>query len=266
MARALARAAGGAIARCDTPQRRQVARHLARALGAPASLRLVRRTYASYAEYWMEALRLPGLTQAQIEAGFQVEGFEHLEAGLAAGHGAVLALPHLGGWEFAGAWFTSQGRGLTVVVEAIEPPEVFAWFRSFRETLGMTVVPLGPGAGSAVMRALRANHVVCLLSDRDLAGDGVPVTFFGEATTLPAGPVTVCLRTGTPLLPAAVYFTPEGGHRCVIRPPLALDRRGSLRDDVARHTQTLALELEVLIRTAPDQWHLMQPNWPSDRV
>ena len=52
----------------------------------------------------------------------------------------------------------------------------------------------------------------------------------------------------------------------MIRPPVPTDRQGTLREDVARITQALAAELEVLIRRAPEQWHLMQPNWPSDRV
>jgi phosphatidylinositol dimannoside acyltransferase len=43
-----------------------------------------------------------------------------------------------------------------------------------------------------------------------------------------------------------------------------MERTGRLRDDVARATQLLAYELEALIRHAPEQWHLMQPNWPSD--
>jgi KDO2-lipid IV(A) lauroyltransferase len=29
-------------------------------------------------------------------------------------------------------------------------------------------------------------------------------------------------------------------------------------------TQMLAYELEELVRQAPEQWHLFQPNWPSD--
>jgi len=33
---------------------------------------------------------------------------------------------------------------------------------------------------------------------------------------------------------------------------------------VARITQLMADELEGLIRRAPEQWHLLQPNWPSD--
>ena len=52
----------------------------------------------------------------------------------------------------------------------------------------------------------------------------------------------------------------------MIRPPVPTDRQGTFREDVARITQALAAELEVLIRRAPEQWHLMQPNWPSDRA
>jgi KDO2-lipid IV(A) lauroyltransferase len=41
-------------------------------------------------------------------------------------------------------------------------------------------------------------------------------------------------------------------------------RHGRFREDVARLTQDMAGELEGLIRRAPEQWHLQQPNWPSD--
>ncbi len=43
-----------------------------------------------------------------------------------------------------------------------------------------------------------------------------------------------------------------------------MEREGRLRDDVGRITQELARRFEELIRMAPEQWHLMQPNWPSD--
>jgi KDO2-lipid IV(A) lauroyltransferase len=51
-----------------------------------------------------------------------------------------------------------------------------------------------------------------------------------------------------------------------VLPPLDTSRHGKLREDVQRVTQDLAGALEVLIRRAPEQWHLLQPNWPSDRA
>ena len=47
------------------------------------------------------------------------------------------------------------------------------------------------------------------------------VEFFGERTTLPAGAVTLGLRTGAPVLPTAVYYEQERrGLSGIVRPPL----------------------------------------------
>jgi lauroyl/myristoyl acyltransferase len=263
----LSRAAAPLLAAGLGSRRRMVTRHLQRVhgqVGERALRREVRRAFASYARYWLESFRGPDRTPEELVAGMSCDGFEHVEAARAAGKGVILALPHLGGWEYGGAWLGARGHPVSVVVEPLEPPELFRWFADFRSRLGMEVLPLGPGVSGAVLRALRDNRIVCLLCDRDLVGDGPEVTFFGERTTLPAGPVTLGFRSGAPVLPTAVYF--EGPrHRGQIEPALDLTRRGRLRDDVAAGTQALATALEGLIAAAPDQWHLMQPNWPSDR-
>lgn len=262
------RAAGAVAARAMDGRRDMAAAHQQRVvpgLEGPALERAVRHVFDSYARYWAESFRLPGTGCDELEAGLRTEGYDRVVAALDGGNGCILAMPHLGGWEWAAFWLTRcKGMPVTAVVEPVEPPELARWFVGLREKLGMEVVPLGPEAGPIVARALKRNRVLALLCDRDVAGGGVEVEFFGERTTLPAGPATLALRTGAPLLPAAVYF--EGDHHFgLARPPLDTTRRGKLRDDVARVTQDLAHELEALIRRAPEQWHLLQPNWPRDR-
>jgi len=259
----------GFTASFASPARRSmIERHLRRVDPTlrGASLQVAaQQAFDSYARYYMESFRLPSLSKRVVARSFSVDGFDHIPAALEQGNGCIFALPHLGGWEWAGRWMTDKGYKLTVVVEALEPPELFEWFADLRKDLGMTVIPTGPNAGAAVMKALRANEIVCLLCDRDIDRNGVDVEFFGERTTLPAGPAMLGLRVGAPVLPVGVYFTPAyNGHHAVVRPPLSMEREGGLRDDVARITQSLAHELEFLIRRAPEQWHLFQPNWPSD--
>jgi KDO2-lipid IV(A) lauroyltransferase len=252
----------------DTERRALVARNLRRADPTlrGTSLRLaVQQAFDSYARYWAESFRLPHLSAAQVAKGWRERGYHHVVEALEHGNGVILAMPHLGGWEWAGRWIHDQGHPVTAVVEAIEPPELFEWFRDLRSSLGMNVVPLGPEAGAAVAAALKQNHVVCLVSDRDIERNGVEVEFFGERTTLPAGAAALSLRTGAPLLPTAVYFTERpNGHLGVAGAPMDVARRDGFRADVQRITQDLAHEMERLIRYAPTQWHLMQPNWPSD--
>jgi phosphatidylinositol dimannoside acyltransferase len=265
---ALARVAGRVAPHTMRGRNAMAIRHQHRVAGDTADVdTAVRAAWESYARYWYELFRLPAeVRQQTISDHFTIDGWEIIEEGLARGKGVVFALPHLGGWEWGAAWMAMPPRNqhMLAVVEALDPPELFEWFARQREAMGLEVAALGPGVSTRVIKALRDNRIVCLVSDRDLTGDGVEVEFFGERTTLPAGPATLCLRTGATLLPLAVYFRPDGGHHAVIRPPVAAERTGRLRDDVERITQTLAQEFEVLISDAPEQWHLLQPNWPSD--
>ncbi|MDY7103819.1 MAG: phosphatidylinositol mannoside acyltransferase [Actinomycetota bacterium] len=269
LARLGATAAGAIAASLSADRRRVVERNLARIdpRAEPAGRRReVIETFASYGRYWAESFRLPAVPLDVLDDGLDYEGYEHICRAREQGNGVIIVLPHLGGWEWAAMWLTRIAQvPVTAVVEALEPPELFEWFADLRRDLGMAVVPLGPGAAAAVMGALRDNHVLCLLSDRDITGGGVEVELFGETTTIPAGPATLALRSGAPIVPAAVYFA---GHRrcCRLLEPVPAERRGRLRDDVARISGDIATAMETLIREAPTQWHVMQPNWPSDRA
>ncbi len=257
------------IAASVSKERRMlVARHLHRAdptLEGKALDRAVDATFDSYARYWIDSFRLPQLTPEQVDFSFAFEDFTHIADALNAGKGVVAVLPHLGGWEWAAFWMTKVMKiPVTAVAESLEPPALFEFFVEFRREIGLNIVPLGPDAGNEILKALNSNHVVCLLADRDIIGDGVELEFFGEITTIPAGPATLALRTGAALIPCAVYFEGRTGHHAVVEPPLEVVREGRLRDDVRRVTIDLAGRLEDLIRHAPEQWHLQQPNWPSD--
>jgi lauroyl/myristoyl acyltransferase len=243
---------------------RNVRRSLGDSVPEDRMAELVDQAFASYVQYWIESFRLPGTSTEDLDRGTVVIGYEHIAAARAAGKGAIMALPHLGAWEWAAFWLKAvHGDPVTAVAEQIEPPELAEWFIGLRNQFGIEVVPMGPDAASACMRALKANRLLALPSDRDMTGTGVTVSFFGEETTLPGGPATLALRTGAPLIPVSCYFDNDR-HLGIAMPPLDTERRGKLREDVARVTQDLAHALEELVRRAPDQWHLLQPNWPSD--
>ena len=265
----VARGVGRLAGRFDGDRRRLVARNLQRVVGPELNgrqlQRSVSRVFASYADYYLQSFRLPSMTTEQIVAGFSEEGYERIAQARTEGNGVILAMPHLGSWEWAAHWLTlHHGVPVGCVVETLQPPELFDWYRGFRESLGMKVVGLGPSAGVETIAMLRENRALCLPSDRHVGGAGVEVEFFGEVTMLPAGPATLALRTGAVLLPVAIYDH-RGGCHGVVRPPVVAKREGRLRDDVARVTRALAGELEILIAARPEQWHLLQPNWPSDR-
>ena len=259
---------GDALAMNERHMRRVLASECVQGVEPDAALvrRWSRRSYPAYGRYWLEGARLPYMDPEDVGARMNLEGDgrEILRAAVAEGRGVVMALPHVGSWEWGGAWLALEGMPMTAVVERIEPERLFEWFVGQRAEMGLTAVPLDDGAGTVLLRALKDGAVVGLVSDRDLVGNGVDVEFFGERTTLPGGPATLALRTGAALLPVIVYSGPDNWHTGVVHPPLETTRSGSLRADVQRLTQELATCFEGFIRRRPEQWHLYQPNWPSD--
>lgn len=278
LGRLLARAAARGMLAFARDRRRQVEWNLRQVLGADATDATIAATTAqlfnNYARYWHELFRLdPDVASAGstvLDLG-ELVGAAHLDAatggpGATPPRGAILGLPHLGNWDFAGAFLAARGHRLVVAAEPVEPPELFDWFVETRRRLGIDVVGLGPDAAPRLLRALDAGALVCLVCDRDLTGDGVEVELFGAPARVPRGPALLALRAGVPLLPASAEFLADGRQRISIEAPLALDRRGRLRDDVARVTQDLVRRFEARIAAHPDQWLVMQPVWSDGAV
>jgi lauroyl/myristoyl acyltransferase len=249
----------------------ELRRNLAHALRATGTVvdvvalnRFTTRALASYGQYWAEGAKLPAIEPAKVFSRFRIgEGLEHLYVARDAGKGTVIALPHIGSWEWGGSFLNSLGLGMTAVAEELEPPELFAWFKEKRESIGIRIEPLDARAGTVLLDTLKNGGVVGLLCDRDIQGNGIEVEFFGERVTIPAGPATLALRTGATLVAAACYSGPGRDHFAVITPPILAVREGRLREDVTRVTQLIARELEGLIRRAPEQWHMLQPRFES---
>jgi KDO2-lipid IV(A) lauroyltransferase len=261
---------GDVLYRVRHEHRAMVKANLARVLGADGGDaqqldRWARRAFRAYARYWVEGARLPGTSPDEVVQRTFVQGLHHLHEGKATGRGTILALPHIGSWEYGGAFLATQDLPMTAVAERIEPPALFDYFVEQRAAMGLTIVPLDQKSGGTLLSTLREGGLVGLLCDRDIEGTGIEVEFFGERTTMPAGPATLALRTGATLCTGAVYSGPGRDHRAVVEAPLDTTRTGPLRKDVARLTQQIATRLEGLIRRAPEQWHVFQPLWLADR-
>jgi KDO2-lipid IV(A) lauroyltransferase len=231
---------------------------------------LVRAGVRSYARYWCDAFRLPSRSKEQNRAGFTLHGVEMLQADVAAGRGSVLALPHAGNWDAAGAYVAAMDLPITTVAERLRPEAVYERFLAFRRGLGMEILPLTGGdrpALDVLTERVKAGTVVPLLADRDFSRGGVPVTFFGRRTRMPAGPAILAIRTGAPLYTVDMCY--EGDQPVGrISPPLAMPdpSSGSLDERVRSVTQTIADHFATSIARNPQDWHMLAPMFVPERT
>lgn len=243
-------------------------RHMGRVLGrgdARAVERAAREVFSAYGRYWAETLWFRPRRANAVRSRVTLTGLEHVRAAQETGRPIVAALPHVGNWELAGTLAEDANVQITAVAEALANRRLARWFTGMRAQLGIRVVL---AEGLSTMRALRNDmkegRVIALVADRDIGGRGVEVEFFGEKTTLPAGPAALAIRNAAVLLPVVSYFKRGAGHRVVVLAPIE-DPGPEDPDRMASITQQLAHRYEDMIREAPTQWHLVQPNWPSDR-
>jgi KDO2-lipid IV(A) lauroyltransferase len=244
----------------------QLRKNLARVIGvSPQDVpdSLMRASLASYARYWREAFRLPGMDLRELgqELRHSALGADNVDAALALGRGAVMALPHSGNWDIAGVWMAQTYGTFTTVAERLKPESLYRRFIAYRESLGFEVLPLSGGERppfDVLCDRLRDNRVVCLMADRDMTRTGVQVDFFGEPTRMPAGPAKLAVATGAALMPVHVYFEGDGW-RWDIAPPL-----DCTSGDVQAITQAMAAHFEKNIAIYPQDWHMMQPQWLAD--
>ncbi len=244
----------------------QLRKNLARVIGArPAEVpdALMRASLASYARYWREAFRLPTMNHPALarELDKTFRGADNIDAAIAVGRGAVLALPHSGNWDMAGVWLAQTRGTFTTVAERLQPESLYKRFIDYRESLGFEVLPLSGGARppfEVLCERLRANRVVCLMAERDLSRTGVEVDFFGEPTRMPAGPAKLAVATGAALCVAHSWYHDDS---CPIEVHPPLDTSGG---DVVAITQALADQFATNIAAHPADWHMMQPQWLAD--
>src|SRR5262249_28792394 len=149
--------------------------------------------------------------------GFRLERSHLLTRAHAAGTGAIIALPHAGNWDAAGAWVVATGLPLTTVAERLRPEGLYERFLAYRRGLGMNIVPATGGDRPPLAHleaALGQAHIVPLLADRDLSARGVEVDFFGGRTRMAAGPALLALRTGAPLFVVSMWYESDAacGH------------------------------------------------------
>jgi lauroyl/myristoyl acyltransferase len=238
--------------------------NLARVTPAETDLnQLTRDALRSYARYWLESFRLPVLSSERIVGDMHIREEHNLRDAHAAGRGTILALPHMGNWDHAGAWLVLTGVPFTTVAERLKPEALYDMFVAFREGLGFEVISASGGEVApfeTLVDRLEAGGMLCLLADRDLTPSGVPVNFFGARATMPAGPALLALRTGAALIPTTLWYSGDavtGRWEARTEAPIP-------HTNVATMTQAVADAFAAGIAAHPADWHMLQRLWTDD--
>ncbi len=188
---------------------------------------------------------------------------DYAEAALKPGRGSILVTAHFGNYDYAG--FTVANRfPMSAVAEKLKADDMNTLLQTQRTEKGVGIIPM-EGSARRIVRTLQKNEFVALAVDRPVsASEGVPVTFFGDKTYVPAGAAALALKTGASILPGFLWY---GSHnRFYLRtfPPIFPEEvKGRNREDaIACLMQRMFDAVEVMVREWPTQWYMFRQFWP----
>jgi KDO2-lipid IV(A) lauroyltransferase len=220
---------------------------------------LVFNAMRSYMRYWCDTFRFPDWSTQRVRETVTVKNEHLLLDAIAEKTGVIVCLPHAGNWDHAGAYFCAKGIHLVTVAEHLKPEKLFLKFLSYRQAMGMEVLPLDGRVLGTLAQRLRQGALVALVADRDLSRSGIDVNFFGGPARMPAGPALLAMKTSAPLITAFVSYTDSGIH--IDFNEVAIPNSGSDEDRVLEIVQRMAKQFEDGISRHPQDWHMLQRIW-----
>ena len=88
------------------------------------------------------------------------------------------------------------------------------------------------------------------------------MTFFGIPANAAAGPVSLSLSTGAPVLPMFMVRNQDGiTHTLFIDDPLEITRTGSKEEDIKTHVQKYTDVIQSYVEKHPTQWAWDHKRW-----
>ena len=220
------------------------------------------RVYQNFAKMTVEYMRFPVMNKEHVLNMCQIANPEHFDWVLENGKGCVIIGGHFGNWELMGAHIAQSGYPIAYLVGKQKNKHVNTVMNENRAMMGIGIIQMGM-AVRGVIKALRKNKMIALLSDQDARKDGVFVNFMGRKASTPQGPAVFALKTGAPILFCVAVRQPNGTHR-IISEVFPLDHlKGLTPENIREATQTYTSALEKMVRADPDHWFWMHKRWKT---
>ncbi|MGB8658645.1 MAG: lysophospholipid acyltransferase family protein [Candidatus Zixiibacteriota bacterium] len=224
--------------------------------------RIGRRAYQNIGKSMVEYSLFPSLDKEKILRMVEFEGTEHFDEALKRGKGAVVVAGHFGSWELMGAATCQKGYPVDFLVGEQHNLLVDNLMNDFRRSAGIGIIKMG-AAAKGVIRALKNNRFVAMLSDQDAGEDGTVVEFFNRPASTPKGPAAFALKMDAPIIMAFIVRSNHGKQRVIIEKPIFEETTPDKEEDIRRLTQAYTRMLEEYVRKYPDHWFWPHRRWKS---
>jgi predicted LPLAT superfamily acyltransferase len=196
------------------------------------------------------------------------EGHVHIEKIVQTGRGGIIIISHIGNWGIAARIFRRGGFKVMLIMGEREAKLVARKHREELENDGLKILVSQPGdqdslfTGIEALKFIRGGGFLCIAGDIGWTDPGsrLKAAFFGRHIFLPAGPHTLALVSGAPVLTLFTFRLGSGKYSFRIMPPryVKAASREKRNDAIQESAQIYASNLEEAVKQHPYQWHVFE--------
>ncbi|HTY08444.1 MAG TPA: lysophospholipid acyltransferase family protein, partial [Candidatus Edwardsbacteria bacterium] len=208
----------------------------------------------------VDALRLPVMSAAQIDALVAVDGIEHFDRAYRQGKGLIAITGHIGCWELIPAWFACHGYDIGVVGKRVYDDRLDELLTGLRARHGVATFDRETGA-KQILRHLQRGGAVGILIDQDTRVASVDAQFLGHSAKTPSGAAAFADKLGCPVIPLAIHRQPDGHHLITVLPPLDPLDEADKDARILKLVQQQTTMIEQLVKIDITQWVWMHLRW-----
>lgn len=223
--------------------------------------RILRQAWINLGRNAIETMAAMRWSIEDFQKAVDVSPIAILFSVLKEGRGAILAVPHVGNWELAGAAAGRLGAPLMVIARRQKNVLTTNWLNRVRQGFGIEVFDRQARSLTGIVKGLRSGKVLAILPDLRAKGPGVDVPFLGHVAHVPAGMGKFARDSGAPIIPVCPVRVERARHRWLAFPEVRSDPSASEEADIARMTREVMAIFDEVIRQYPDQYHWFNGRW-----
>lgn len=222
----------------------------------------VRACFEMMAKNLVDVVRMKNWSKEYLGSIVEVEGLENFDSAYNQGKGVIALTGHIGNFELIAAWFSYyKGYRCSVIGRKVYDERLDGMLVAQRKHFNIQNISTDSSV-KTIIKALHDGRALGVLLDQDSHKvSGYFVDFFGKKALTAAGPMYIARKSGTPVVPMAIYRKPDDSYFMKILPALELEWTDDKEQDIINALIKCNKALEELIKHDPIQWVWIHKRW-----
>ncbi|MEW6411631.1 MAG: lysophospholipid acyltransferase family protein [Candidatus Zixiibacteriota bacterium] len=222
---------------------------------------IVRKVFQNVSRSFIETARFGKLKQDGLRKIVVGAGEDYIRQAHERRKGGIILTAHFGNWEMLGAWVTTLGYDMDLVVGVQHNRKMHDLINGCRKEMGSGIIEVTTSSMRQMYKALKANHFLGFAADQHAPARNLELDFFGRKAAVASGPAQLAIRTGCAILPLLLVREQFDRHVVIAGEPIYAPEGGDEQENMVHITKRYLRFWETTISKYPDQWMWTHKRW-----